>query len=657
MEKMTIKWYKTIQFKLQLFIAIIFMIAIGSILTTDYLSNKKELRQALNDEMSHQYRQVVDHIDTASMRALALAVWVADTETVQSLFQKKDREGLKALVLPTYKKIKAEININQFQFHLPPATSFLRVHRLDKFGDDLSKARPTIVETNKTKKTVRGLDRGPYGFGIRGLSPVYSGKDHIGSVEFAVSLNDTFISILHERYHINGAILARDESGGCTVLAKNFAFDNPTSLFAACQGVMESGEARGVERELDGKELFTFFGPLKDFSGKIEGVVVVEKDITEQIGQIHRMLGMYIAIGLGFVCITILSLYFLFMGLFNNRMKRFAKVLMQAAKGDLTVRSRVFKQDEMGFLGHTLNHYLDTNQQVITHLMENTRVLESASETLNTVSNQMNSDAVTLSGNAHALSLASEETTQNVNAIAAAIEETSTNVEEMSKRFQFLSTSLQAISQETASAREISGHATENAREVSKQMTLLESIVKDIHKVTDTINDISEQTNLLALNATIEAARAGEAGKGFAVVASEIKDLAGQTGNATSDIKQKIDNIQRSTRDSMTGIEKISDVIHKMDGIVSTISDNVDEQSRKTVEIGQNYEEATLGIREISESIAVITEQTRKSGEAIGELNTASSSVEKESGEVKQNASEIDRISGSIDEIVKQFKV
>ncbi len=657
MEKMSIKWYKTIQFKLQLFIAIIFMIAMGTILTTEYLSNIKNLRGKLKDEMSHQCRQVVDHIDTASMRALALAVWVADTETVQSLFQKKDREALKALVLPMYKKIKTEININQFQFHLPPATSFLRLHRLDKFGDDLSKTRPTIVETNRSRKTVRGLDRGPYGFGIRGLSPVFSGKEHLGSVEFAVALNDTFLGILHERYHINSAILAKDESGGCGVLAKNFSFDNPKSLYSLCKEVMESGEARGVERALDGKQLFTFFGPLKDFSGKIEGVVVVEKDISAQIGQIHRMLRLYIAIGVAFVCITILSLYFLFNVFLNSRLKRFAKVLMQAAKGDLTVRSRVFKQDEMGFLGHTLNHYLEINQQVITHLMENTRVLQSTSETLNTVSKQMNSDAVSLSGNAHALTLASEETTQNVNAIAAAIEETSTNVEEMSKRFQFLSSSLQEISKETVSAREISGHATENAREVSKQMSLLESIVKDIHKVTDTINDISEQTNLLALNATIEAARAGEAGKGFAVVASEIKALAGQTGDATSDIKQKIDNIQKSTHDSMAGIQKISDVIHKMDGIVSAISNNVDEQSQKTVEIGQNYEEATLGIREISESIAVITDQTRRSGEAIGELNTASSSVENESDEVQKRSSEIDQISGSIDKIVKQFKV
>ncbi|MBF0234338.1 MAG: methyl-accepting chemotaxis protein, partial [Desulfamplus sp.] len=626
-------------------------------LTTDYYAGKEDLQAALMEEMEHQYSQVIDHIDNASMRALGLAVWVADTETVQELFKNKDRDGLKSMLLPMYKKIKSEININQFQFHLPPATSFLRLHKPDKFGDDLSQARPTIVETNRSRRTIRGLDRGPFGFGIRGLSPVFSGNDHIGSVEFAISLNDTFLERLQNLYHINASILGKDESGKYQLLARNFQVAKMEDFFTVFDDVMENGKIESVESTIDEKHIFTLIGPLKDFSGKIEGVIVVEKDISKQVAAINKMLFLYSSIGIGFVFITMVMLYFLFKILLNSRMKRFAKIVTDASEGDLTVRSRVYRPDEMGYLGNTLNHCLAVNQEVFKNLKENVSVLEAASETLSNVSGQMNSDATTLSGNAGDLAQASEETSQNVNAIAAAIEETSTNVEEMSKRFDFLSTSLRAISTETASAREISENATQSARDVSGKMELLNAIVNDIHKVTDTINDISEQTNLLALNATIEAARAGEAGKGFAVVAGEIKALAGQTGDATKDIKEKIDNIQKATLESMTGIEKISGVIHEMDGIISTISDNVDEQSRKTVEIGRNYQEATIGIREISESIAIITEQTRKSGESVVELNSASSSVENESVEVQNSAVEIEKISSHIEDILKQFKI
>ncbi|WP_020592626.1 methyl-accepting chemotaxis protein [Kiloniella laminariae] len=60
--------------------------------------------------------------------------------------------------------------------------------------------------------------------------------------------------------------------------------------------------------------------------------------------------------------------------------------------------------------------------------------------------------------------------------------------------------------------------------------------IEKVGQVAQQIDAIARQTNLLALNATIEAARAGDAGKGFAVVAGEVKQLAGQTSQATTEI-------------------------------------------------------------------------------------------------------------------------
>jgi hemoglobin-like flavoprotein len=80
----------------------------------------------------------------------------------------------------------------------------------------------------------------------------------------------------------------------------------------------------------------------------------------------------------------------------------------------------------------------------------------------------------------------------------------------------------------------------------------LRNEVEDVAKVAQQIQAIAKQTNLLALNATIEAARAGAAGKGFAVVAGEVKQLAGQTSTATSQIGETLNNLTSQIQQLVT---------------------------------------------------------------------------------------------------------
>ena len=97
------------------------------------------------------------------------------------------REKLYDLLKNDY-QIYKDKGIIQFQFVLPNNISFLRVHKLNKYGDNLSDVRVDFKKVNKTLKTVRGFAQGKTSHSFRNVYPLFDEKDnHIGAVEISFS--------------------------------------------------------------------------------------------------------------------------------------------------------------------------------------------------------------------------------------------------------------------------------------------------------------------------------------------------------------------------------------------------------------------------------------------------------------------------------------
>ncbi|MGQ9907518.1 MAG: ATP-binding protein [Candidatus Flexifilum sp.] len=79
------------------------------------------------------------------------------------------------------------LNVRQLHFHLPNNVSFLRFHRPELFGDDLTDVRYTVRRVNETREPIVGFEEGRIFNGFRYVYPLFWQSQHIGSVEVSVS--------------------------------------------------------------------------------------------------------------------------------------------------------------------------------------------------------------------------------------------------------------------------------------------------------------------------------------------------------------------------------------------------------------------------------------------------------------------------------------
>ncbi|MCG8636584.1 MAG: methyl-accepting chemotaxis protein [Desulfobacterales bacterium] len=326
-------------------------------------------------------------------------------------------------------------------------------------------------------------------------------------------------------------------------------------------------------------------------------------------------------------------------------------------EGDLTKRLDVNTGDELGKLAGVFNSFIEKLQHMIRDISGGVDTLSSSSTELSSISDQMSTGASHTSDKSGSVAAATEEMTTNMTSISAAMEESSINLNTVASSAEEMNATINEIAQSAEKARGISENAVSKAETSSQTMDELGGAAQAIGKVVETITDISEQVNLLSLNATIEAARAGEAGKGFAVVANEIKDLAKQTSDASMDIKDKINHIQKSAGVSQEGMSEITGVIGNVNEIVATIATAVEEQSAATREIAENITQASSGIQEVNENVSQSSSVADEISKDISDVNQSAGDMADRSNQVKQSAGNLSGLAEELNRMVGQFKI
>lgn len=244
--------------------------------------------------------------------------------------------------------------------------------------------------------------------------------------------------------------------------------------------------------------------------------------------------------------------------------------------------------------------------------------------------NSVASAATELYQTAEAMSSTIGIASQKAGTVATASNDASQNVQSVASATDEMTASVREITEQVAKSSRVVAEAVDRVQQADITSQSLEQSAREIGSVVELIQDIAGQINLLALNATIESARAGEAGKGFAVVATEVKNLAGQTGQATDEIARRIGSIQEVSRAVVNTLVEIKQAINHINEYSSAISAAIEEQSAVTSEIASNMGSAALRTQHITTNITDVTSSASEASYSASQVLDAAKALSQE---------------------------
>jgi methyl-accepting chemotaxis protein len=352
-----------------------------------------------------------------------------------------------------------------------------------------------------------------------------------------------------------------------------------------------------------------------------------------------------IAAGLIFISILLTSFGSRF--IIVNPIVKVARVIKIVAKGDLTCKTDVKTNDEIGDLADDFNFMVARMRELIGTMKYKINALTNTGHELSANMEKTSKSVDQISINFEGMKGKMGKQEESAAEADKAVMKIKDNIDNMNKlieeQSESINTSSSAVEEMTANINSVTKTLIENSENVSELMgasehgksglqTVAEKI-KEIAKdseglleINSVMKNIASQTNLLSMNAAIEAAHAGEAGKGFAVVADEIRKLAESSGQQSKTtaamlkkIKASIDSITVSSNEVLSRFEVI-------DSGIKTVSTH-------ELNIRNAMEEQEVGGKQILDSIGRLKEISITVKAGAGEMHESGDNLNRQTSD------------------------
>ena len=538
----------------------------------------------------------------------------------------------------------------------------------DYFKETLKTGEQVISEPVKSFNTGRPV--------IIICSPIYREEQFVGVVGTVVALD--ILQARAERMHVSG------EGNGFIISKDKMVLGHPNKDFLGNKKLFEDRKEsynQIIDNMLEGKSDIGFYH--KD--GTEYGIaytqitsanwsIAIEAKKSKVLAPINSIRDSSLWTGLIAIIIGIIITYFI-ANYIADAVLKLKSIIERIAGGDLghdvdEVLS-LDREDEVGQLARSLDQMLSNLRKLVTKISnvsnqvaESSQELAASGDQVDDMAIQVSSAIEEIASKAEEQSAQIDETNSNVNTLADKIQQVSDSSEQIATGAEEVMTNISQGSQAVNTSINKVDSVKTNVSGVAQVIDNLADKSNQIGTIIEMIDNISQQTNLLALNAAIEASRAGQYGRGFSVVADEIRELAEESGQATQQISNLIQEIQGDINQAVQSMHTSLDVVgESSQSIAETgqIFDQIEQVSLNLVEqikmVRANSAEMegnSETVKHISDEIAVVSQEFASNSEEVA------ASTEEQTAAVREiidASKQLSDMSDQLNNIVAQFKL
>ncbi len=356
---------------------------------------------------------------------------------------------------------------------------------------------------------------------------------------------------------------------------------------------------------------------------------------------------------------------------FTKPLMKLERTMEEVKNGDLTVRSDVKSNDEIGKMAESFNtmidHFADMlgkSKDVAHKVSVSAEDLASNSEEVSASSDEIARTIDEIAQGASDQAMETERGAQLIGNLAEKIRILTENSETMSAAADSVSTAnVEGLKVMSALKTKTEENNASTVR-IENAIRELEDKSAQIGTILETITSIADQTNLLALNASIEAARAGEHGRGFAVVADEIRKLAEGSSEAAENIRGIVNQIQNESKNTVHIMSEVkvrseeqTDAVDSVDRVFEQISVSSDQIANLIADVSNFINEMNADKENIVASIEEISAVSEESAAASEEVTASVQQQTAAIDEVAKSAEMLNRMADELEIEISKFKI